>query len=202
MSDRLEREHSGEHLAGEDDRARIERLAAIFEHTTDAIVGKTLEGIVTDWNPAAERTYGWPAAEAIGRNLEFVFPPDRKQELVDILEHLRRGEEVGPYEALRQRKDGSLFPALVTVSPIRDRTGQVIAGSKTALDLSNLRRREVAEEALRLRDEFLATVSHDLQQPLTTIRGQAQVLRRQLQLGTPVDVADLLARLTSIDATA
>ena len=202
MADALRGEHSGEHLPGEDDRARVERLAAIFEHTTDAIVGKTLEGIVTDWNPAAERTYGWPAAEAIGRNLEFVFPPDRKQELADILATLRRGEEVGPYETMRQRKDGSLFPALVTVSPIRDRTGQVIAGSKTALDLSNLRRREVAEEALRLRDEFLATVSHDLQQPPTTIRGQAQLLQRQLQRGGPVDVARLMARLTSIEATA
>src|SRR5919202_3440707 len=202
MADALRGEHSGEHLPGEDDRARVERLAAIFEHTTDAIVGKTLEGIVTDWNPAAERIYGWPAVEAIGRNLEFIFPPDRKEELADILAALRRGEEVGPYETVRIRKDGSLFPALGTLSPIRDRTGQVIAGSKTALDLSSLRRRDVAEEALRLRDEFLATVSHDLQQPLTTIRGQAQVLRRQLQQGGQVDVAHLIARLTSIDATA
>src|SRR5919202_1998372 len=202
MADALRGEHSGEHLPGEDDRARVERLAAIFEHTTDAIVGKTLEGRVTDWNPAAERTYGWTAAQAIGRNLEFIFPPERKQELADILERLRRGEEVGPYETMRQRKDGSIFPALVTVSPIRDRTGRVIAGSKTAFDLSNLRRGEVAEEALRLRDEFLATVSHDLQQPLTTIRGQAQVLRRQLEDHGHVDVERLIARLATIDATA
>jgi PAS domain S-box-containing protein len=202
MSDGLGGEHSGDHLLGEDDRARVERLAAIFEHSTDAIVGKTLDGIVTDWNPAAGRTYGWPAVEAIGRNLEFIFPPDRKHELADILAALRRGEEVGPYETVRTRKDGSLFPALVTVSPIRDRTGQVIAGSKTALDLSSLRRGEVAEEALRLRDEFLATVSHDLQQPLTTIRGQAQVLRRQLEDHGHVDVERLIARLATIDATA
>lgn len=175
---------SGEHLPGEDDRARLERLASIFEHSTDAIIGKTLEGEITDWNPAAERTYGWTAAEAVGRNIAMIFPPERKQELADILAGLRRGEETGPHETERVRKDGTVFPVLVTVSPIRDRTGTVIAGSKTSLDLSNIRRRERAEAtALVLRDEFLGSISHDLQQPLTTIRGQAQLLLRRVESG-------------------
>lgn len=175
----------GEHLPGEDDRARLERLASIFEHSTDAIIGKTLEGEITDWNPAAERTYGWTVAEAVGRNIEIIFPPKRKKELVGILERLRRGEETGPHETERMRKDGRVFPALVTVSPIRDRTGAVIAGSKTSLDLSDIRRRERAEAAaLVLRDEFLGSISHDLQQPLTTIRGQAQLLLRRIESGT------------------
>ena len=192
----------GEHLPGEDDRARLERLAAIVEHSTDAIVGKTLDGVVTDWNPAAERIYGWTAAEAVGRDIAFVFPPDRLPELAGILDHLRRGEEVGPHETERLRRDGSAFPALVTVSPIRDRSGRVIAGSKTALDLSELRRRQVAEAALRLRDEFLASASHDLQQPLTAILAQAQLLHRQLSRGQHVDQERLVAVLASIASAA
>ena len=197
---------SGEHLPGEDDRARLERLAAIFEHSTDAIVGKTLDGTITDWNPAAERIYGWTAAEAVGRSIEMVFPPDRLSECAEILERLRRGEETGPHETMRQRKDGSTFPVLVTVSPIRDRTGKVIAGSKAALDLSDLQRRQVAEEALRLRDAFLASAAHDLQQTLATIRGQAQLQLRLLARagagGAGLDPARLEKVLRAIDAAA
>lgn len=193
---------SGEHLPEEDDRARLERLAAIFEHVHDAIVGKTLDGIVTDWNPAAERAYGWTAQEMVGRSIAMVFPPDRLPELDDILTHLRQGETYGPVETERLRKDGSLFPALITVSPIRNRDGQIIAGSKAALDLSNLHRRQVAEEALRLRDHFLSSVAHDLQQPLATIRGQAQLQLRRLARSGEVDLPRLEAVLRAIDASA
>ncbi len=170
---------SGEHLPGEDDRARLERLAAIFEHSTDAIVGKTLDGTITDWNAAAERAYGWRTEEAVGRHISMVFPPDRQQELADILGHLRRGEEMPPHETERLRKDGSLFRALVTVSPIRDHTGRAIAGSKTALDLTEVLRRQREEEAVRRRDQILAAVSHDLKTPLTAILGTAQMLARR-----------------------
>lgn len=193
---------TGEHLPGEDDRARLERLAAIFEHSNDAIVGKTLDGIVTDWNPAAERIYGWTAGEMVGQSIARIFPPDRLHELEAILAHLRQGEEVGPQESERLRKDGTVFPVLVTVSPIRDRSGQVIAGSKASLDLSNLHRRQVAEEALRLRDQFLTSVAHDLQQPLVTIIGQAQLVLRQLTRGEPPDVPRLVATQGVILASA
>ena len=100
-------------------------LAAIVESSDDAIVSKTLDGIVTSWNPAAEKLFGYTAEEMIGRPIAILAAPDRENEMPAILESIRRGEKVDHYETVRRRKDGSLVDISLTVSPIRDETGRI-----------------------------------------------------------------------------
>lgn len=178
---------STDHSPGEDFQARLERLASIVEHSYDAIVGKSLDGIVTDWNPAAERTYGWTSEEMVGHSIKAIFPDDRLHEYEEIIAKLRRGEEVGTYETERKRKDGSRFPVLVTVSPIRNKDGHIVGGSKVARDLTNVRRAETAEALVRARDEFLAIASHELRTPVASLSGFVQLLMRRKARGTLTD---------------
>jgi PAS domain S-box-containing protein len=123
------------------------RLAAIVDSTADAIVGKDLDGIITSWNPAAERMFGYQAAEVIGRSIRLVIPSDRQHEEDRVLNLVRRGERVANFETTRQRKDGTTFPAAVTVSPVTDVGGRIIGASKIARDIT---RQKQIEEQLRL----------------------------------------------------
>ena len=118
------------------------RLAAIVESSDDAIVSKDLNGIITSWNPAAERMFGYAAVEAVGQSIHLIIPADRRGEEDEVLAHIRRGEKVDHFETVRQRKDGSLIPISLTVSPIRDETGTVIGASKIARDVTE---RKLAE---------------------------------------------------------
>jgi PAS domain S-box-containing protein len=111
-------------------------LGAIVESSDDAIVSKTLDGIVTSWNPAAERLFGYTAEEMIGRPIAILAAPDRKNEMPAILESIRRGEKVDHYETVRRRKDGTLVDVSLTVSPIRDETGRIVGASKIARDIT------------------------------------------------------------------
>jgi PAS domain S-box-containing protein len=122
------------------------RLAAIVESSDDAIVGKDLSGVVTSWNAGAEKIYGYSAEEMIGRSMERLIPPDRRQEEAEILEHVRRGESVRHFETTRLRKDGRIVEISVTISAIRDSTGQVVGSSKVARDITG---RKAAEEKIR-----------------------------------------------------
>lgn len=115
-------------------------LAAIVTSSDDAIVSKTLEGIVTSWNQAAERVFGYAAGEMIGQPILRLIPPDRRHEEEYILTSIRRGERVEHYETVRRRKDGHLIPVSITVSPVKDESGQIIGASKIARDLSHLER--------------------------------------------------------------
>lgn len=113
------------------------RLAAIVEGSNDAIIGKTLQGVVTSWNSAAQAMFGYSAQEAIGHTIrELVVPDDRAQEETDILDRVGRGESVPHFETIRQRKDGSTLPVSVTVSPIRGAHGQIEGAAKTVRDIS------------------------------------------------------------------
>jgi PAS domain S-box-containing protein len=110
------------------------RLAAIVTSSADAIIGETLDGIITDWNPAAERLYGYSAAEAIGKPLTILAPPDRAGEIGDLLERVGRGASIVELETVRRTKSGQLIDVCLTISPVRDDAGQIIAASSITRD--------------------------------------------------------------------
>ena len=160
-------------------------LAAIVDSSDDAIVSKTLDGIITSWNRGAERIFGYTAEEAIGQHIKFIIPLERHPEEDNVLAQIRRGEKVDHFQTVRQAKDGRRLDISLTVSPVRDANGKVIGASKVARDITYQKRieaqeqalRRSAEEANRLKDDFLATVSHELRNPLNSIVGWAQLLR-------------------------
>jgi PAS domain S-box-containing protein len=169
-------------------------MAAIVESSDDAIISKDLNGIIVSWNDGAERLFGYAAAEVIGKPVMILIPPGRADEEPYILERIRRGEKVEHYETVRRRKDGSEVDISLTVSPVRDKSGKVIGASKIARDISERKRAEIereellrretearaeAEKANCLKDEFLATVSHELRSPLNAILGWARMLREK-----------------------
>jgi PAS domain S-box-containing protein len=127
-----------------------EWLAAIIESADEAIASKTLDGIVTSWNPAARTLFGYSAEEMVGGHISILAAPGREDEMPAILERLRRGEKIDHYKTVRRRKDGSLVDISLTVSPIRDASGQIIGASKIARDISQSKR---ADEALRASEE-------------------------------------------------
>jgi PAS domain S-box-containing protein len=133
------------------ERAR-DNLTAIVASSEDAIISKTLEGTIVSWNAAAERLFGYDAAEMIGQSILQVIPPDRHHEETEILARLRRGERLERYETIRLHKDGRLLEVSLTVSPVKDRTGQIIGAAKFAHDISARRRTEraLAEEVAAL----------------------------------------------------
>src|SRR5262249_4863262 len=131
----------------ERERAR-KLLAAIVESSDDAIVSKDLTGRILSWNPAAERLFGYSAEEVIGQSVRLLLPPERADDFFSILDRIRRGERVEHYETLRRRKDGTLVEISLTVSPVHDENGRVVAASKIARDLTALR--EVQRERERM----------------------------------------------------
>ena len=167
------------------------RLAAIVDSSDDAIVGKDLNSIVTSWNAAAERMFGYSAEEMIGASVRRVIPEDRQNEEDDVLRRIRLGQRLDHYETMRRRKDGTLFPVSLTISPVYNEQGVVIGASKIARDITERaradqeRRRllDMARAANRLKDEFLATLSHELRTPLNAIAGYARMMQAGLLKG-------------------
>jgi PAS domain S-box-containing protein len=133
-------------VADMSERARAEsaraHLAAIVDSSHDAIIGKTLEGIVTSWNRAAETMLGWPEWEMLGQPILRIIPPDRREEEAHILARICAGGRVEDLATVRLRRDGKLIPVSVTVSPIRDRSGRVVGASKIMRDATVRRRGE------------------------------------------------------------
>lgn len=184
-----------------DENAR--HLAAIVEGSDDAIISKNLHGIVTSWNPAAQRIFGYTAEEVIGRSVTLLIPADRLGEEEMILSRLRRGERINHYDTLRRRKDGTLVAVSLTISPVRNSEGSIVGASKIARDITERKaardaveaaqqelartnrelEQRVAERTASLTDllsqmeTFSYTISHDLRAPLRSMAGFAQVLK-------------------------
>ncbi len=116
------------------------QLAAIVLSSSDAIIGKTLDGIITSWNAAAEHMYGYTAEEIIGKSIMLLFPPDRQDEFAAIMEKIKKGKRLDHYETTRLKKDGSSLNVSVAVSPIKDGAGKIIGASAIARDISEQKR--------------------------------------------------------------
>ena len=165
------------------DEAALEHLASIVESSDDAIVSKTLEGVVTSWNAGAELLYGYSAAEAIGRPISVIVPPDHPDELSRVLARLKRGEHVQPYETARIRKDGTLVQVSVTVSPLRSSSGSIIGASAIGRDITEKKRVDAAlREAATLRSvtSLAVAAAHEINNPLTVVSGELQLLTREV----------------------
>jgi PAS domain S-box-containing protein len=176
-------------------------LAAIIASSDDAIISKDLNGVVTSWNPAAERMFGFTADDMIGTSITRIIPHERLSEEDYVLTRVRAGLRVDHFETVRQRKDGSPIEISLTVSPIRTDSGTVVGASKIARDITErnrlleLKRRAVEQqeadrravletenrrvvEANRLKNEFVANMSHELRTPLNSIIGFTELLFR------------------------
>jgi PAS domain S-box-containing protein len=166
-------------------------LAAIVNSSDDAIISKGLDGIITSWNSGAERIFGYRAEEIVGQPVLKLIPKSRHDEEPKIIEQLRQGARVDHFETIRVRKNGEHFPISLTISPVRDLDGKIVGASKIARDITELRKaavereqllaserhaRATAENANRMKDEFLSTVSHELRTPLNAIVGWTEVL--------------------------
>ena len=170
-------------------------LAAIVESSHDAIVSKTLNGVITSWNKGAERLFGYAAEEAVGQNITLIIPPERRDEERTIVERLTRGERIDHFETVRMRKDGSLLDVSLTISPMRDASGRVVGASKLARDMTERKR---AEEALRQAQtdlahasrlttmgEFTASLAHEVKQPIAAAVTDANTCLRWLTRDHP-----------------
>jgi two-component system cell cycle sensor histidine kinase/response regulator CckA len=159
------------------------RLAAIVESSDDAILGKTLDGVITSWNSGAVQMYGYRPEEIIGQNVAVLIPADRRAELGPIFDRLRRGERVEPFETKRRRQDGTILDVSVCISPIRDQQGLVTGASSVARDITGRNRAEASRRALeqeRRRSDRLETlgqlaggIAHDFNNMLAAITNYA-----------------------------
>jgi PAS domain S-box-containing protein len=145
-------------------------LAAIIESSNDAIVGKGLDSVVTSWNKSAEEMFGYKAEEIIGQSIMKIIPQERQHEELNIITKIKNGERVEHFETQRLTKDHRLLDLSITVSPIKNKQGQIIGASKIARDISEKKQEEARK------NDFIAMVSHELKTPLTSMRAYVQLL--------------------------
>jgi two-component system sensor kinase FixL len=165
-------------------------LAQIVQSSDDAILSKTLDGIITSWNASAERIFGYSSGEIVGRHIAVLIPPDRLGEEDHIIEQLKAGRSVEHYETVRRHKGGSEILVSLSVSPMRDGEGRIVGASKVARDITEKRRAEA--HAQTLQDELAhvarlsamgqlsSALAHELNQPLSAVMNYVSAARRRL----------------------
>lgn len=165
------------------------RLAAIVESSDDAIVSKTLDGIITSWNAAAERLFGYSAEEAIGKHITLIIPVELYSEEEEIIRKLRQGIRIEHFETVRLRKEGKLIDVSLSISPVKDDVGNIIGAAKIARDIRE------RKELERRKDEFISIASHELKTPISALKGFTQLLQRRLQSHGDEEFVRFLARM-------
>lgn len=170
------------------DEERKATLASIVTSSDDAIISKTLDGIITSWNRAATKMFGYTEKEAIGKHITLIIPPERLDEETEIINNIRRGQKIDHFETVRIAKDGTRKHISLTVSPIKNSKGRIMGASKIARDISM---RIEAENKQKLytqrlidlnnyKDEFMVMTSHELKTPLTVIMATLQILQEMM----------------------
>ena len=183
------------------------RLAAIVESSDDAIISKDLKGAVQTWNKGAERLYGYSSVEMIGRPMSMLLPPDRPNEEAEILERLAKGDRVDHFETARMKKDGTRIDVSLSISPVCDKKGSVIAASHVARDITERRSVEVQRlhaQKLESLGVLAGGIAHDFNNLLTGILGNASLIMDDLDVANPhrrilgecVQAAERAAQLT------
>jgi PAS domain S-box-containing protein len=156
------------------------RFEAIVESSDDAIISKSLDGIITSWNPAAQRLFGYLPEEIIGRPISVLMPEERYDDMDAILGRIRRGERVEHYETVRLSKEGRRIQVSLSVSPVKDASGRIIGAAKIARDITGRKAAEEererllreAQQGVQLRDVFLSVAGHELRTPLNALKLQ------------------------------
>ncbi len=196
------------------------QLAAIVESSDDAIIGKSLDGTITTWNAGAERLYGYSAAEAKGRAVSLIVPPEHTDEVPSILRRIKRGESVDHYETVRVKRDGQRIDVSLTVSPIKDAAGEIVGASAIARDITVQKRMNEEVRAMTQQlwhaaklasvGELAASIAHELNNPLGTVTLRLESVlsrtpaddprRKALEIAAQETkrMAELVANLTAV----
>jgi len=179
------------------------RLAAIVECSDDAIIGKTLQGIITSWNGGAERIFGHTEAEAMGKPLLMLLPPERAAEEEKILERISRGERIPSFESVRIRKGGTPIDVSITISPVIDPEGKILGASKIARDISWQKERERENFALmeerRKAEETIRLLNQSLERRVAERTAELESANQDLEAFTYSVSHDLRSPLRALD---
>jgi PAS domain S-box-containing protein len=165
-------------------QARLQ-LAAIVESSDDAIISKDLHGIITSWNTAAARLFGYTSDEIVGKSVLLLIPPELQSEEPEILRKVTSGERIEHYETLRRRKNGEILNISLTISPIRNLSGRVVGISKIARDITERKQTEVAlfeSERLAAIGRMAASIAHEVNNPLEAILNISYLLSQNPSL--------------------
>lgn len=164
-------------------------LAAIVDSSDDAIISKTLDGIITSWNHSAQKMFGFTDAEAIGRHISLIIPPERIQEETVIINNIRGGNRIDHFDTVRVSKSGQKINISLTVSPVKNKSGKIIGASKIARDVTQRIEAELKQqlyteklqELNKYKDEFMAMASHELKTPVTVVKANLQIVQQLLK---------------------